>query len=84
LQLNPSPEQEAKWQEEIRASQLRFKARVEEALKFRSNMKHRKEVYARWRQEVGDAVARESAKYVEAYIKGQVEWPRWFNALKSG
>jgi hypothetical protein len=82
--LNDPSNQEKIWQEEIRASRLRFKARVEEALKFRTNAKNRKEVYARWRQEVGDVVARESARFVEAYINGQVDWPRWFDGLKSG
>lgn len=78
------PNQEEIWAQEIRATQLKFKTRVDEALKFRSNAKLRKEVYSRWRQEIGDALAKETARFVEAYIKGQVDWPRWFNDLKSG
>jgi hypothetical protein len=77
-------DQEAEWARQLRASQIEFKKRFDEAMTFSRNASKRKEVYSRWRQEIGDAAARESAKFVEAYLKGLIKYPQWFESLKSG
>lgn len=74
-------EQERKWKEDIRATQLRFRKRVDEAMKFSRNGKARKEVYTRWRNEIGDSLAKETAMFVEAYLKGNVKYPQWLSDL---
>jgi hypothetical protein len=73
--------QEKRWQEEIRATQIKFRKRVDEAMKFSRNSKARKEVYSRWRTEIGDSLAKETAMFVEAYLNGKVKYPTWLSAL---
>jgi hypothetical protein len=70
--------QEERWQIEIRKTQVAFQQRVEEAWPLGRKPTKRKEIYQRWRKEFGDDIARESARFVEALIKGEVKRPRWF------
>lgn len=56
----------------------RLGKRIEEGAKLRGNKARRKELYKKWRQEFGDDVARESARYVEALLEGKVGWPKWY------
>lgn len=71
-------DQEEIWREEIARTQINFQLRVEEALQEARNKTRRKAIYQRWRKELGDDIARESARFVEALIKGTVKWPKWF------
>lgn len=71
-------DQEQIWREQIVECQTRFQMRVLEALEYARNKTKRKAIYQRWRQELGDDVARESARFVEALILGKVKWPKWF------
>lgn len=64
-------EQERKWAEELKASRIRFIARVEKALSTTSPTR-RRALYEEWRKEFGDQTARESAKFAEACIAGTV------------
>ena len=64
-------------QAQLIETQKRFMKRIEEGAALRRNQKERKQLYARWRQEFGDDVARESAKYVEALLAGKVGWPKF-------
>lgn len=62
---------------DLTEAQDRFIARVKEGIALRSNQKARRELYKRWREEIGDVAARESAKYVEALLDGRVGWPKF-------
>lgn len=64
-------------QQQLAETRKRFMARIEEGAKLRRDKKARKQLYARWRQELGDDIARESAKYVEALLDGKVGWPKF-------
>lgn len=64
-------------QQRLAETRKRFMARIEEGAKLRRDKKARKQLYARWRQEFGDDIARESAKYVEALLDGKVGWPKF-------
>ncbi len=70
--------QEELWQIQIKETQIAFQRRVETAVVLARKLKERKALYAKWRKELGDDVARESARFTEALIKGQVNRPRWF------
>lgn len=63
--------------EQLAECQKRFLARINEAIPHRNNRKKRREIYQRWREEFGDIVAKESAKYVEALLDGKVGWPKF-------
>lgn len=71
-------DQEQIWKEQLEQDQMHFQLRVQEALEFARNKAKRKAIYQRWRQELGDDSARESARFVEALILGKVKWPKWF------
>jgi len=58
-----------------------FKQRFNEAIKL--NAKDRKILYKKWRDDLGDTAARESARFVESYKKGDdpktrngIEWEK--------
>jgi hypothetical protein len=74
--------QEILWAQQLAECQQRFSARLEEAVKLRSSKKARKELYQKWRTELGDDTARESAKYVEALLVGKVGWPKFYKQPK--
>jgi hypothetical protein len=73
--------QEILWAQQIAECQQRFIARIEEGSKLR-NKKARKDLYQKWRRELGDDTARESANYVEALLMGKVSWPKWHKLAK--
>jgi hypothetical protein len=62
---------------QLAESRDRFSKRIADGVKLRSSKASRKELYKKWRIELGDDVARESAKYVEALLDGKVGWPKW-------
>ena len=70
--------QEELWQIQIQETQIAFQQRVETGWVLARKLKERKALYAKWRKELGDDIARESARFVEAIIKGDVKRPRWF------
>jgi hypothetical protein len=55
-----------------------FKQRFEQAKSL--NAKDRKILYKKWRAEIGDDAARETAKFVESYKKG--DNPKTANGVK--
>ena len=63
-------EQEARWAKELHEARLRFIERVRAATKLVSPTR-RRALYQEWRQEFGDDIARESAKFSEAVIGGR-------------
>jgi len=65
-----SLEQEQRWAQELRQSRLRLIARVREASSM-SSPTRRMALYQKWRQELGDTTARESAKFAEAVVGGR-------------
>ena len=65
-----SYEQEQRWAQELRESRLRLIARVREASSM-SSPTRRMAIYQKWRQELGDNCARESAKFSEAVVAGR-------------
>jgi hypothetical protein len=70
--------QEEKWAIEIQDCRDRVESRVMEALALGRAKTKRKELYKSWRTQYGDDIAKESAKLVEAIIKGDLEIPKWF------
>lgn len=70
--------QEELWQVQIKEAQIRFQQRVETALALANKKTKRKELYYVWRKELGDDVARESARFAEAMMKGEIQRPKWF------
>lgn len=70
--------QEELWQIQIKETQIAFQQRVETACVLARKVKERKALYAKWRKELGDDIARESARFAEALIKGEIRRPRWF------
>ena len=65
-----TPEQEAKWAQELRETRLRLIERVRRASSLTSPTR-RTALYLEWRKELGDNAARESAKFAEAVIAGR-------------
>lgn len=69
--------EQIQWQ--LNETRRRFKERFSEAIKL--NAKDRKILYKKWRDEVGDDAARETAKFVESYKKGDnpktANGPNW-------
>ena len=63
---------------QLAESRERLGKRIEEGAKLRRSKAARKELYKKWRIELGDDVARESARYVEALLEGKVGWPKWY------
>lgn len=63
-------EQEERWARELNESRRRLAARVREAVMTTSPTR-RRALYQRWRDELGDDAARESAKFAEACIAGR-------------
>lgn len=63
--------QEEIWAAQLRESRIRFVARVKEAMYITSPTK-RMELYQKWRAEIGDIAARETAKFTEAVRAGRV------------
>lgn len=61
----------------LEESQSRFIERLKEATPLRKSKSARRELYQRWRQEIGDVAARETARYVEALLDGKVGWPKF-------
>ena len=51
-----------------------FRRRFAKDIKYASKQdpKRRKQIYQQWREHYGDIVARQRAKYTEAFIKGYV------------
>lgn len=72
--------QEELWQIQIKEAQIRFQQRVETALALANKKTKRKELYSKWRKELGDDVARESARFAEAMMLGSIRRPKWFRA----
>jgi len=66
-------------QQQIHEARLRFLARFDEAVKL--SAKERKILYKKWREEIGDDAARETALFVESYKKGDnpktATRPKW-------
>lgn len=65
-----TPEQEAKWAQELRESRLRLIERVRKASSLTSPTR-RTALYLEWRKEIGDNAAREAAKFSEAVLAGR-------------
>lgn len=65
-----SDEQEALWAKQLNECRIRLVDRVKLAVSTTSPTK-RTELYQRWRKELGDDTARESAKFAEAVIAGR-------------
>jgi hypothetical protein len=65
-------EREYRWAVELYECRLRFIARCNSALFFHRDPKARRAHYEDWRKKYGDDIARESAKFVEACLKGTV------------
>ncbi len=63
-------EQEERWARELHAARLKFIARVKLGVSM-SSPTRRRALYQDWRKELGDNIARESAKYVEAVFEGR-------------
>jgi hypothetical protein len=63
--------QEEIWAEQLRECRKRFVARVKEAMYITSPTR-RYELYQKWRKEIGDVAARETAKYTEGVMAGRV------------
>jgi hypothetical protein len=63
-------EQEERWARELHAARLKFIARVKLGVSM-SSPTRRRALYQDWRKELGDDIARESAKYVEAVFEGR-------------
>ena len=66
-------------------TRIAFQRRFEKAVKLKA--KDRKLLYKEWRQEIGDIAARETAMYVESFLKGDNprtrERPKWFVNLNT-
>jgi hypothetical protein len=68
-------EREVRWFEQFEYGRAVLQAHVEQVISLR--LKDRKEIYKRWRADLGDETARRYAKFAEHVIeKGR---PRWFN-----
>ena len=65
-------DQEAIWREELKAARIRFIKRVREACSM-SSPTRRRALYQQWRADLGDDIARESAKYAEAVLAGRLK-----------
>lgn len=63
-------EQEERWAKELHAARLKLIARVKLGVSM-SSPTRRRALYQDWRKELGDDIARESAKYVEAVFEGR-------------
>lgn len=63
-------EQEERWARELNEARRRLAQRVREAA-MTSSPTRRRALYERWRAELGDDAARESAKFAEACIAGR-------------
>lgn len=70
--------QEELWQIQLKETQIAFQQRVETAWVLARKVTARKALYAKWRKELGDDIARESARFTEALIKHEVRRPKWF------
>lgn len=66
--------------QQLNETRRRFKERFEAAIKL--SAKDRKILYKKWRAEIGDDAARETAKFVESYKKG--DNPKTANGIKWG
>ena len=73
-------DQEEIWAREIKECQVRLQLRVEKAIATRHKTK-RKLLYQEWREKFGDDLARESAKFAEKIISGQMDRPKWFDPM---
>jgi hypothetical protein len=68
-------EREVRWFEQFEYGRAVLQVHVEQVISLR--LKDRKEVYKRWRADLGDATARRYAKFAEHIIeKGR---PKWFS-----
>lgn len=79
-----TPEQKAreeKWAADLHECRCKFKARFMGALRYRSNKAKRAAYYQLLREEVGDMIAREVAKFTEGAIKGELKIPKWLSDL---
>jgi len=74
--------QEEKWAVEIQVCRDQVEERVMHALSLGRSKAKRKELYKSWRLLHGDDIARESAKFTEALISGEVEMPKWFRSRR--
>ena len=74
--------QEEKWADDLRKCQLRFKARVMGALRYRSSKAKRSAYYQLLKAEIGPDLSREVAKFAEGAIAGSVRVPNWFALLE--
>lgn len=70
--------EEQRIQKQLDDTRVRFIKRLEAGVELRSSKQKRKELYRVWREQLGDDVARESAKYVEALLTGKVGWPKFY------
>jgi hypothetical protein len=70
--------QEELWAIQIQECQWEVQGRVDAALALGRAKTKRKELYARWRKEFGDDIARESARLAEAILTGKIQRPKWF------
>jgi hypothetical protein len=68
-------EQEVRWFEQFEYARAVMQVHVEQVLSLKLN--ERREVYKRWRADLGDDQARRYAKFAEYVI--QNERPKWFN-----
>lgn len=74
-------EQEAVWEEKRLFYLKRLVDRVEAAMKLTSPTR-RRALYEEWRKELGDDVARESAKFAEAALMRTVSLEKLKSMLK--
>lgn len=75
-------DQETKWAVQIRRTRRAFEERVHAAMRFARNKSQRRKYYMELRKEIGDDAAREIAKLVEAVLKGERGYPKWFDIYR--
>ena len=71
-------DKEALWREQLAQTRANFERRVYSAVRLERLPGQRQILYMKWRREIGDDLARESAKFSEAIIAGRIQWPKWF------
>jgi hypothetical protein len=64
-------EQEREWAQQLAECRRRFVARVKDAVRYTSPTR-RYALYQEWRQQFGDDIARESARYTEGVMAGRL------------
>ena len=76
-------EREERWAKELHEARLKFLARVKLGASM-SSPTRRRALYQDWRKELGDDIARESAKFVEAVLEGRRKISELEKMVKNG